>query len=155
LGAEGITIFLSVFGVGAVVGNALGAWLTERLGSQRTLMVLAVAQMILLPALTLVPLGIAGALALTLLWSLGAWSFMVPQQARLVSLGPQHQGLLLALNASAIYVGVSIGSTIGSWTLSHATFGALGPVAAAVGGVALTSLFVSSAPPVNKPMEEP
>ena len=141
LDASGVTAFLLVFGVGAVVGNAIGAFLTRRLGSDRTLMLLAMAQIGLLPAMTLLPVGFAPALALTLLWSLCAWSFMVPQQARLVALAPAYQGLLLALNASAIYVGASLGSTIGGATLQGGSFALLGPVAAVVAALALASLF--------------
>jgi len=142
LGAGGVTLFLLLFGVGAVVGNAIGAWLTTRIGSDHALRLLAASQIVLMPALTLLPGGVTVALALTLLWSLAAWSFMVPQQARLVSLAPQYQGLLLALNASAIYVGVSIGSTLGSYSLALVpTFGALGIVGAAVAVLALASLF--------------
>lgn len=142
LGAEGVTLFLLLFGVGAVVGNAIGAWLTTRIGSDHALRLLAASQIAIMPALTLLPAGMSVALALTLVWSLAAWSFMVPQQARLVGLAPHYQGLLLALNASAIYVGVSIGSSLGSFTLEHvSSYGSLGLVGAAVAALALASLF--------------
>lgn len=142
IGAEGVTLFLLLFGIGAVVGNAIGAWLTTRIGSNNALRLLATSQIAIMPALTLLPVGMPVALALTLLWSLAAWSFMVPQQARLVGLAPQYQGLLLALNASAIYVGVSIGSTLGSFTLTQfSTYGVLGVVGAGVAALALATLF--------------
>ena len=85
----------------------------------------------------MLPLGVAGALVLTLLWSLSTWSFMVPQQARLVTLAPHYQGLLLVLNASAIYLGASIGGRALQW----GSFGALGPIAAIVAVLALISLL--------------
>jgi len=141
LGANGVTFFLVVFGAGAVIGNALGATLTSRFGPDRTLVLLAVGQIVLLPALTLLPVDLWLAIALTLVWSLGAWSFMVPQQSRLIALAPQYQGLLLALNASAIYLGVSIGSTIGSFTLANGgAYESLGPAGAVVASLALISL---------------
>ena len=141
LGPGGIMLFLIVFGVGAVVGNAIGAALTKRLGSVRTLALLAIGQIALMPALTLLPVGREMALVLTLVWSLGAWSFMVPQQARLVALAPAYQGLLLALNASAIYVGVSIGSSVGGLVLGQGSgFGMLGLAGAAIVVLALASL---------------
>ena len=94
-----------------------------------------------MPALTMATLGLGGALTLTLIWSLGTWSFMVPQQARLVALAPKFQGLLLALNASAIYLGASIGSTLGGMVLQRSSFAVLGPVAAMVVILALLSLW--------------
>jgi DHA1 family inner membrane transport protein len=69
---------------------------------------------------------------------------MVPQQSRLVELGPQYQGLLLALNASAIYLGASLGATIGSATLARGSFATLGPVAALVAGLALLSVILAA-----------
>ena len=142
LGANGITLFLVVFGVGAVIGNTLGAALTRRLGSDRSLIILASGQIVLMPALMGLPLGLAAALGMTLVWSICAWSFMVPQQARLVALAPQFQGLLLALNASAIYVGASFGATLGGVTLRVESFAWLGPVAAMVAALALLSVLL-------------
>ena len=140
LGGSGVTTFLAVFGAGAVLGNALGAALTTRLGSDRTLILLCVGQMILMPVLTLAPVSFLFALGLTLAWSISAWSFMVPQQARLVSLAPPYQGLLLALNASAIYVGVSLGATLGGFVVGDGGYPWLGPVGAAVALLALFTL---------------
>ncbi|WP_430448845.1 MFS transporter [Rhodophyticola sp.] len=154
LGANGITLFLVVFGVGAVIGNALGAALTRRLGSDRSLILLASGQIVLMPALMVLPLGLTAALGMTLVWSLCAWSFMVPQQARLVALAPHFQGLLLALNASAIYVGASVGATLGGATLRVRSFAWLGPAAAMVAALALVSVLIarraSAAPSVTK-----
>ena len=145
LGANGITLFLTVFGLGAVIGNALGARMTRRFGSERSLILLAVAQILLMPALMLLPLATPAALGVTFVWSVCAWSFMVPQQARLVDLAPRAQGVLLALNASAIYLGASIGATLGGATLSLGGFGWLGPVAGAVAALALASVFLARA----------
>ncbi len=39
---------------------------------------------------------------------------MAPLQTRLVRLAPEKSNLSLALNASAIYVGMSVGSAIGA-----------------------------------------
>ena len=47
-------------------------------------------------------------------WSSFGWAFMAPQQSRLVAIAPAVQALALALNAAMIYVGIAIGSGIGS-----------------------------------------
>jgi predicted MFS family arabinose efflux permease len=97
--------------------------------------------MVLSPALTMLPTGMPVALGVTLFRSILGWSINVPQQWRLVALAPDHQSTVLSLNASALYLGVSIGSTPGSATLSHGNFEALGPVASLVATTALTSLL--------------
>lgn len=139
-GPQGVSALLAGFGLGAVAGNALGALLTRRIGAGRTLALLAALQAVLMPALMLLPLAFGPALALTFAWSVCAWSFMVPQQARLVALAPDLQSLLLALNASAIYLGAAGGAVIGGAVLERAGFGGLGLAAAGLAALALVSL---------------
>lgn len=140
LGRDGVTAVLVVFGVGAVVGNAAGGWLTDRIGPQRTLVLLAASQLVWLPAVTLLPLPLWACTALIGVWSVCGWAFMVPQQARLAGLSPAQVPVLFALNAAAIYGGSSVGSAVGAATLSAAGLAALGPVGAVLAAVALVSL---------------
>ena len=66
---------------------------------------------------------------------------MVPQQARLALLSPTKISVLLALNASAIYLGSSIGSALGGVLMrSDDPFSWLGPAGALLMLVALASL---------------
>ena len=141
LGRDGVTLVLAVFGAGAVVGNSVGGLLTDRIGPQRTLLMLCVAQLVLLPTMTwlAMPLPLFG--AVVALWSVCSWSFMVPQQARLASLAPERIPVLFALNAAAIYVGGSIGSALGGAALHAAGFGVLGPAGAGLALLALASLL--------------
>ena len=141
LGRDGVTAMLDVFGAGAVVGNSVGGPLTDRIGPHRTLALLCAAQLVLLPALSWVPLPLAAATVVIGLWSICSWSFMVPQQARLAMLAPERVPVLFALNAAAIYVGGSVGSAIGGATLQVAGFAWLGPVGAGLALLAMGSLF--------------
>ena len=140
LSRDGVTGMLLLFGLGAVVGNAMGGRLTDRIGSRRTLVLLCVAQSLLMPALTLPtwPLAVMGALMFT--WSVFGWSFMVPQQARLAALDPARLPVLFALNASAIYVGATLGSAVGGAVLKGLGLHALGLFGAALALLGLASL---------------
>lgn len=140
LGRDGVTLVLLIYGAAAVAGNAVGGWLTDRIGPTRTLRRLVAAQIVCMPALTLWPLPLPVFVGLLTVWSLCGWSFMVPQQARLAALAPQQLPVMLALNASAIYAGSSIGSALGGVTLGIAGFASLGVVGAliiATGALAL------------------
>jgi DHA1 family inner membrane transport protein len=154
----GITAMFLVFGLGAMAGNALGGALTDRIGSLRTLALLGAAQMLLMPVLTVVhaPLFVTG--ALIGFWSVCGWSSNVPQQARLASLDPARAPVLLSLHSSAIYIGSSIGSSVGGRVLSAFGHDALGFLGAAFAAAALGSLGAvagSAARPALAPTSAP
>jgi MFS transporter, DHA1 family, inner membrane transport protein len=150
LGRDGVSLVLALFGAGAVIGNVVGGRLTDRIGPQRTLLLLCAAQLVLLPCLTLLKLPFVAFGFLVAVWSICGWAFMVPQQARLAALSPQRVPVLFALNASAIYVGGSIGSALGAWVLRQSGFEWLGAAAGGVMLLALASLFWRQGPRATK-----
>jgi DHA1 family inner membrane transport protein len=85
-------------------------------------------------------------IAAVVVWGFAGLAFASPQQSRLLRLAPDAAGIVLALNASAIYLGSAGGAFLGG-TASHA-FGlhANGTVAAATAVTALTLFLVSARP---------
>jgi DHA1 family inner membrane transport protein len=146
MGRDGVTAMFTLFGVGAVLGNAMGGFLTDRIGPRRTLIVLGVAQLLIMPALTGLGLGLPAAALMVLLWSVFGWSFMVPQQARLASLDPARTAVLFALNASAVYAGSSVGSTFGAALLAATGYVWLGLGGALLVLLGLATLWMVKAP---------
>jgi predicted MFS family arabinose efflux permease len=150
-GRDGITLALLVCGIGAVLGNMMGGALSDRIGPARTLTLLCLAQLVVLPGFSLLPLAggqatpVSGLLAmgLLLLWSVFGWSFMAAQQARLIGLAPDAAPVMLALNAAGVYVGAALGSAIGSLVLAGFGLAPLGLVAGALVLVALAHLRLS------------
>jgi predicted MFS family arabinose efflux permease len=150
-GRDGITLALLVCGVGAVLGNMMGGALSDRVGPVRTLTGLCLAQIVVLPGFSALPLaqgesaGLTGAMALGLLvlWSVFGWSFMAAQQARLIGLAPTAAPVMLALNAAGVYVGAALGSAFGGLVLAGFGLGPLGLVAGALMVVALVHLRLS------------
>ncbi|KPF70027.1 hypothetical protein IP84_04055 [beta proteobacterium AAP99] len=142
LGRDGVTGMLVLFGVGAVLGNWLGGRMTDRQGPTKTLVSLAVVQIMIMPVLTHLPGGVAFGAVMIFLWSAMAWSFMVAQQARLAQLSPAQAPILFALNAAAIYVGGFIGSAIGGRLLADGSFRDLGAGGAGLMALALISVFL-------------
>lgn len=132
LGRDGVSLMLLIFGAGAVIGNRAGGRLADRIGSNQTLLILCAAQVVILPLLAWASLPFAGMAVLVAVWSICAWSFMAPQQARLAGLDTARTPILFALNASAIYVGASLGTLSGGLVLhGSGGFGAVGLAAAA------------------------
>ncbi len=143
MGGLGVTVIFAAFGVGAVVGNMVGSALTSRLGAGRTLVLLVSAQVFLLPAMTLLPFNLMTGVLLTFFWSVCGWSFMVPQQTRLLGLAPQAQSVILALNAAAIYIAASVGSALGGAAFTYSDLPMVGIFASFAAMAALVHLLVS------------
>lgn len=137
------SLYLAIFGVGAVVGNWAGGLMTDKIGSFRTLTILCVAQGLIMPLFSSIPWSAIPFALLVGIWSSFGWSFMAPQQARLVAIAPQAQALMLALNAAAIYVGIAIGSAFSSAVMAKYGLGALGLAGGVMAAIALLHLVMS------------
>ena len=70
--------------------------------------------------------AVAFVFALMFVWPMLGWSFMPPQQARLIALSPERAPVMMALNAASIYVGAALGSALGGVILNRWGLGALG-----------------------------
>lgn len=111
-----VSVALMVFGVGGVLANALVGQIGDRVPVETLIRGSLVALATVFAALLLVAAHIGLAIVLVASWSLAATVFMVPQQKRLISLAPGQRGLLLAVNASALYLGMSLGAVVGAMT---------------------------------------
>jgi predicted MFS family arabinose efflux permease len=143
LGRTGVTAVFLVFGFGAVLGNALGGRLTDRIGAVPTLIVLCLAQIVLMPLLTLTDTPVVLTTLIVGVWSVCGWSVNVAQQARLATLEPAKTPVLMALHAAAIYLGTYAGSAMGGEVIERSGHAALGPTGALFAALALASLGLS------------
>ncbi|MEV7091565.1 MFS transporter [Amycolatopsis sp. NPDC051045] len=148
-----VTVLLFCYGVGGAIGNFAGGRVTDRWGSRTPLLVVTAATtvvMALLPLTTATP--IAAGISL-FVWGLATWSFNPPVQHRLIELSPGHAGLVLSLNASAIYLGVGLSGVVGGAVLASGGPLLLPEVAAALTLVALL-LVGSTWGRVREPREQ-
>jgi DHA1 family inner membrane transport protein len=105
-----------LFGVGGVAANAMIGRIGDKLSVETLIRTSLLGLAAVFLALLEASEQFVAALTLLGLWSLVATLFMVPQQKRLISLAPGQRGLLLAVNASALYLGMSLGTLVGSAT---------------------------------------
>ncbi|MHA6629367.1 MFS transporter [Pseudonocardia sichuanensis] len=139
LGASAIGGLLLAYGLGAIVGNAWGGRATDRFGSVPTLLAVVTGFVVMiatLPLTTTTPVGAALAL---FVWSVFTWSFNPPVQTLLLDLAPSG-GLVLSLNASAIYLGMGLAGVLGGIVIDGAGVLVLPEVGAALGLVVLVLL---------------
>jgi DHA1 family inner membrane transport protein len=114
---------LALFGVAGLVGNIVAPRITRRLGLARTQAVALLILGVLFVILAVMPPWPLFGFVVLALWSVLGTTFMIAQQSRLVALAPTRANIVLALNASGIYLGTSAGAS-----LSAATYGLFGLV---------------------------
>jgi predicted MFS family arabinose efflux permease len=148
ISAEMFPWAMLLYGCAATAGNALAGRWTDRIGPMRVLR-LGIIGLALGSLLT--PLvrhnPIASVVVVIVLWPGAAWAASVPQQYRLIALGPDVATVLLGWNASANYAGIALGAALGGLTLHQGSPAWLGPVSAACALVAL----LLTALPIPKP----
>jgi DHA1 family inner membrane transport protein len=142
-GRNGISLALLLFGIGAPLGNQIGGRMADRLGPGRSLMLICCVEVLCLPLFAVLPVPGAMLLGFVFFWSLVGWCFSPSQQLRLVSLSPPMAPVLMALHAASIYIGIAVGSGVGSVVLTSAGLLALGPAAAVMMVAALGALIWS------------
>jgi DHA1 family inner membrane transport protein len=110
-------LVLLAFGVLGVIGNAVASRTFRALGGPRTITLTLTGLAIAFLALTATPARVGAAVVLFAFWAFFSQLYQAPQQTRLVELLPEHRAILLALNASTMYLGVSLGSLLGGTLL--------------------------------------
>jgi DHA1 family inner membrane transport protein len=144
-----LPVLLLAFGAGAVVGNGLGGYLSDKYGNVPVIvwsMVLASTLCVGISAvLLLLPDSLAGPalIALMVPWGMIGWAFMPAQVSRIVGLAPDVAGLTLSLNVSALYFGVAFGTFVGGRVLEFGSVEEIGLAGAAMSVTALAMFLYS------------
>lgn len=109
-----VAALIATWGVAATFGSLRGGSLADRFGNRR---VINVAVAILALDFALMPWSgatLSAALPALAVWGLCGWGLVVAQQHRLVGIAPELAPIVLALNASAIYLAVSASGAAGA-----------------------------------------
>lgn len=144
-----VAVVLFVFGAGATIGNLASGAISDRIGAPRVVTAALIGLTILFSALSVAAELLAPELARwVILPAIGLWGvvgFSIPsaQQMRLVTLDPRLAPITLSLNASAGYLGVSLGAVLGSVAVAHHAIGGLGWIGAVCELSALSLLAVT------------
>jgi len=136
-------LLLLGYGLGCLIGNTLGGRLADRFGSRRPLLVVLPLFVLMLATLPLTASTVPGAAAALFLLGAIGWTGNAPIQSRLIELAPTNSGLLLSLNASAVYLGAGLSGVIGGLVIAGWGVLALPPVAAAIGAGSVVMLLIA------------
>ncbi|QIE57491.1 MFS transporter [Pikeienuella piscinae] len=143
MGRDGVSLFLLVCGFGAVAGNLMAGRLADRIGPARTLGLLCLVVIAVLPVFSMLPTPAWALYLAAFVWSAFGWGFFAVQQMRLFARAPQQGGVILSLNAAALYLGMSLGSALGAALVAWVGLHALGWGASALAALALLNLVVA------------
>lgn len=102
--------------------------------------------------LTLTATSVIGAAIALFVWSLFTWAFNPPIQNLLLEFG-EGGGLLLAMNASAIYLGAGLSAVAGGLVIKLLGVQLLPPIAAALGLVVIGLLVTLRRNPALQEIE--
>jgi DHA1 family inner membrane transport protein len=141
----GIAPVLAGFGVAALAGTFAGGTLADRIGPTRLLYAICAGfagVFVLMWALPGRTVPLVGAL---LVWGVIGFAFYAAQQSRLVAVMPRQATVMLALNATMLYVGTAAGAAIGGGVIGTVGWRAL--PAAALALIASVALAVRLSEP--------
>lgn len=138
-----VPLLLFLFGVGGVLGNQVSSLIAGRLGPEGTVTACLCTVIVALVTLWLLPPVLWLIVPAMMAWSAAGLMVMAPLQTRLVGLAPEKSNLSLALNASAVYVGMSAGSAISAVAYEAVGIGILPLLTAAGIAMALVAFRAS------------
>lgn len=142
---EWVAVVLFLYGSGGVVGNIVATALVDRLGSDRMILISLCSLSAVFLVLSLFDFDPYLGSGMLFVWSFFGLMLFAPQQMRLVSLDPAQQNLLLALNSSAIYLGMAAGAAVAGTVFESFGIEPLTLVSLAISLLAITAFLMSRA----------
>ncbi|HHQ8914379.1 TPA: MFS transporter [Bacillus cereus] len=141
VGEIGIVIFLA--GVGSVAGNILGGKLADKIGKKNVISIASIVTSISVILFSLSIENLVIAITLHIIWSLFIGFGQASLTALISELKPAVRGTVMALNSSAMYIGMTIASGIASLAISNGfPFSSLGTICAIASLLVLPIIFV-------------
>lgn len=131
---------LVMWGLAGTASNLLAGGVIDAIGSRKVLIVMLI---LLATDIALTPWSGANvwtAAVAIAIWGACGWGILVPQQHRLVTLAPSIAPVVVGLNSSGTYVGVTMAGILGAASLNVLSAHELGFMAA---GLLVAGLLVS------------
>lgn len=139
LGQNALVIggLLVLWGASGMVANLATGHLSDRIGSRTIISALLIVLVLVMAALPFARANIWTTALAVALWGAVAWGLLAPQQHRLVAVAAHSAPVVLGLNTSGTYLGMTAAGVIGALSLPALGGAQLGYIAAAIVLVAL------------------
>lgn len=140
LPATVVPLLLLLFGLGAVAGNFIGGFLSDRFGPRKPMITCLALLICALGGIEFTSASLIAAGVNMIAWAILMAALFTLQQQRAILVDPAQSNLLLALNNSALYLGAAIGSAAFGAVISATTFAVVSPISAGVAALSLGAL---------------
>lgn len=129
---------LLVFGIGGALGNFLGGYLTDLVGTKKTVLLSLLGLAFSFGLIALFGNSLPSIFIFTFLWGISGWLLAPSQQYRLMVLGKEKAQILVSLNSSCMYLGIALSGALGAILINLFDYTVLpwfGCIAAVIGVV--------------------
>ena len=135
--ADGISLAIALYGIAGIVGSIVAARIVGPVGPFATSLVFAGSVATGMAAWSIGAGAFLAMLAGVVIWGFGFSAINSLQQARLVLAAPALSAGAVALNTSVLYIGQSVGSTVGGILFERGQYVPIGYLATAImlGGI--------------------
>ncbi|MBH0230992.1 MFS transporter [Halobacillus yeomjeoni] len=121
LNGSWVSIVYFIFGVAAVLGGGVGGMLSDKLGSQKSIIGIIIVFAISIFMIPYVTFSLPLFLMVMVVWSALSWAITPAQQNYLIASAPESSDIQQSLNNSALHFGIAAGSTVGSVVIEQSS----------------------------------
>jgi predicted MFS family arabinose efflux permease len=143
---QAVSLALFIYGLAGLAGNLVARHLATKWTSQRSVQTALGMLITGFMLLYVAPPWFGFALIVLIPWAVAVDVFAPAQQRRMVEMAPEMRGLVLALNSTALFVGISVGAMLASMVTAHWGLMALPLVSIGLALLAMLSSHFSNVP---------
>ncbi|MCX8998496.1 MFS transporter [Rhizobiaceae bacterium BDR2-2] len=124
-GAGILPLSMLIFGFGAILGNVITGFATDRFGPARVLLTAIAAQAACIATVVIFRQAPLVVLPVAFVWGVFSYMYLVPIQHRLLTLASEAGAFTVSLNSSVIYLAIAAGGAVGGLILAYASLSVL------------------------------